>query len=270
VRRRLSACVQTAGSPVPVVATAIVLCGIAAAGHGAAPLAVDTRPDVPASAVRLGGPLGMESDPIPINITQSLDPYLIDAYFSCADGATGPTYVTSFMRRFDPWDEYQIDEPYDVVMVELGFGYLEGPSGSGVQHPEIYLWAVEASDPLSWGNLMLLDSEVVTVYDSDAMSFLTVQIDATIWEPEATHLVVEIISEDLSAGGAFFYGANTQGQIAPSFVASGPCGYLDPVTMASIGYPDYMWTIHPWIVRLLIFEDGFESGDTSHWSSVVP
>ena len=271
MRRCLSARVQTTGSPVRLAAAAIVIFGIAAAGHGADLTAVDRPLDVPASAIRLGGPAGVESDPTPVTITQSYYPYDISCAFACADGAYGPTYVTHYMRRFDPWNEHQIHEPYEVVWVEFGLGYLEGPAGSGVQSPEIVLYAIDASDGLTWANLILLDSETFTVYDADGWSFFTVLIDATIWLPQVTHLVVEVVSQDHSAGGAFFFAGNSSGQMAPSYVASGSCGFPDPVPMSSIpGYENYMWTIHPWIVRLLIFEDGFESGDTSHWSSVVP
>ena len=140
-----------------------------------------------------------------------------------------------YIRRFDLDGGHGITGAFEITEVTFG---IESATG-GPQPVDVILSTIPNGSPLTFGNMSPLASETVTVNDADSNSLFDVDISATVSDPTATDLVVDVRTPDGTAGeDSFLIGSNSAGQTAPSYIAAAECGISEPTDLAAIGFPN--------------------------------
>jgi hypothetical protein len=88
--------------------------------------------------------------------------------------------------------------------------------------------------------MTLKSSTPVTIFDSQAMTTQLFNIVPTLI-PAGSVMVVEYTVQDnynLYGNGRYYPGANSLGQTGPSYLAASECGLANPLSYATIGFPD--------------------------------
>ncbi|MGD1916109.1 MAG: GC-type dockerin domain-anchored protein [Phycisphaerales bacterium] len=195
------------------------------------------RLSLPAAVVFACGLSVAHADPV--RLSHSLEPDLIqrDAGVSCAS-TSGP--LTTFDNQF--WREFElaffgISGELRVTAVEIGIDRLELPAGLQLPIDVLLYQAPGGAAPRS--GFPVVGTARLNVA-SASLEVVTVDIDAVV--DAGSTLIVEYRVPDFDAvgllGSVFFPGANTLGETAPSYLSASRCDTPEPVTFASIGFPD--------------------------------
>ncbi len=148
---------------------------------------------------------------------------------ACSGDGGETTLANQYLRTFNLADFGILGDWY---VTDVSFG-IENLSGLVNRTVTVNLYTLEGD--LTYANLTLIATEDA-VLSPQVLSMATVPIEATV--PEGAVLVVEVAAPDLGGQAAFFAGANSAGQTAPSYIAAAGCGIADPVSMADIGHPE--------------------------------
>ena len=173
----------------------------------------------------------------PQQITQNEDPATVEAGASVACVGGGQTTDTGHWRQYD-LDHHGLSG--EVCLKSVDFG-LESSSG-GPQEVLLYVGcsqqnaAVDGFIDLT-GSVMLVGGGTVSVADGDLVIPLNVDGEGCC-DADSEDMVVGLESPDCQeiGCGALFFGANTAGQSAPSYISAADCGVVDPVDWALIGF----------------------------------
>lgn len=173
-------------------------------------------------------PVARGVSPVAHTLTHSASNDILEGNsIACADNTTGFTNANQYLRTFTLAD-FGITDALSVTHATFGVENLT------VSTPVTVNLYTLSGTSLVYTNLSLIGTATVTL-DPQTGTLVDVPITASV-APDAT-LVVEIAVPDLGdAGGAFFFGTNTDGQTAPSYIAASACGSVDPADLADIGF----------------------------------
>lgn len=144
---------------------------------------------------------------------------------ACTDkNDTDTTTTNQFLRTFTLTD-FAITSDFEVVEVEFWLGLFDAEAEITVN-----LYTLEGE--FVYDNMTLIGSATESFTPGDA-DFIAVPVSGT--APAGSTLVVEIAAPDLSGQGWFSPGANSEGESAPSYLASDPCGIDDPTSYTALG-----------------------------------
>lgn len=205
---------------------AIIIVALAAAGVvQAADFGTNPHPANP--------PTGTPYSPDAPNITQSNDPATVEPAtgVACSDQIT--IADNHFMRRFFLSADHGIVVQYNVTSVDFGVESVAGTNA--IAQMDIYSIANGAA--FTFANMTQIGTTSRVLADGTAESIENFVVAGSIVDPVANDLVVDMYWPD-SDTWLGFPGANTFGETQPSYIASVACGLADPVTYASINFPD--------------------------------
>lgn len=166
-----------------------------------------------------------------VSMTHSLSQVIDEANsVACVNNATGFTVENSYWRLFDVANEFGVTVPVEISSVEFG---VESAEATGASQPiEVRLYTVDGDFLVA--NLTQIGSASVDLSDMDLMKY-NLPVTGTV--PAGGVLAVEVYSPDgVEAGNAFFVGSNDDGQNAPSYLWSPPCGLNEPTPTGDIGF----------------------------------
>ena len=143
-------------------------------------------------------------------------------------GGGGTTADNSFMRTYTLTD-FGIDGGFNVTAVQFGVESAIGPA----LPMEARIYLLEGN--FVFANMTLLGSGAATISSANNETVVTIPVEAEV--PAGSTIVVEAFVFD-STTSDLFPGANSAGETAPSYIASNACSIPQPVTYASIGFPD--------------------------------
>jgi hypothetical protein len=176
-----------------------------------------------------------------VSITQNTDPTFPAAgSVACAAGGMGGvpqrTTENSYIRSFDLTSFPVITG--DFLISDLDFSIENATHPDTEQDVFIFMYRdTNGGEPMN-EDLELL-GEAVFVAEDQMLTLVNQEIEACALEDDT--LVVEIMTEDytgLTVAAVFFIGSNPFGESAPSYLKSASCGAVQPVTFASVGFPD--------------------------------
>jgi hypothetical protein len=100
----------------------------------------------------------------------------------------------------------------------------------------INIWLNSEDCPFPGGTRELIGTTTINVTDQ-TMTNIAVPVSAEV--PALRQFAVEIaVPDGTAAGDIFFAGSNTANQTEPTYWSSVTCQFLDPVDLASLGFPD--------------------------------
>jgi hypothetical protein len=139
---------------------------------------------------------------------------------SCQDGPTA--YDTDLFRAFDLEGDYGYTNDFEVLGVEFAVFYF---NGAGPNPITVNVYSTPAGT-FPGGELTLQGSAVQTVSSATNFELLTVPVSAIIPAGETLVYEVSLVRDGINRPA--FLG-NTQGQSAPTYWRSAPCGSPDIV-----------------------------------------
>jgi len=174
-----------------------------------------------------------------IRLSHSTEEILVVAGVGISCAATGAPQTTvdnSYWREFDLGD-FGVTTGVDISSVEFGIESLTLPTLLEADITVNLFQAPAGSAPAT--TFDQVGSAIVSLGDR-ALEVITVDVTGSL--DAGTSLIVEIQVPDFQAeGGAgdvYFPGANSFGESAPSYISSVGCATPEPVTYASIGFPE--------------------------------
>ena len=184
-------------------------------------------------------PVGTDNCAAPaIQITQSLDQSIIPLNSGSCNVATLHA-DNSYMRVFDLT---ALGYPNTITFNSVDVGIEQAIGASGTQPATVNLYSL--TGPLTFANLTLLGSEVVTIADQTG-TVLNIPLTTPVTVPGGTTLVVEFFTPDGQvAGNLIFVGTNNLGQTGATYLAASACGVPEPLDVATLGFPDMHWVLN--------------------------
>ncbi len=170
-------------------------------------------------------------------LSQSVDSSFVqdDTGIACRDNITLVATENHFLRIYDLAAEGITD---DYVVDAITWGADQAVAGAGfggVQPGALNLYTL--SGPLQFSNMTLLSNHPISIPDGQDYVMTTDISDTVV--PAGSIVVVELFIPDATADGHIFIpGANSAGQTAPGYIAAAGCSLPEPVTYASVGFPN--------------------------------
>ena len=169
-----------------------------------------------------------------VTITQSNDSTTITDGNSISCNAGGPHADNAYLRVFD-LPAFGIENGLDVTNIQVGIDEAASVGGAG-QPIEVNLYTKAPASALTYANLTLIGSASFTINDT-ALTLFDMPVTGTV--ATGSDLVVEVFTPNGQTDGhVFFIGSNAAGQTDASYIAAAACGFPEPVTTATIGFPD--------------------------------
>jgi hypothetical protein len=174
----------------------------------------------------------------PTQITQNDDPATVSSGSSVACVGAGQTTDTGAWRQYDLNGDHGLSGEVCVKSVDFG---IETSTG-GPQEVTLFVGCSQQNAPVDGfidltGSVTQVGGGTVSVADGDLVIPITVTGDGCC-DADVEDMVIGLISPDCQevGCGALFFGANGNGQSAPSYIAAPDCGIVDPVDWALIGF----------------------------------
>jgi hypothetical protein len=149
------------------------------------------------------------------------------------DVVSDNTFYRSFILS-----DFGITGDYDITSVDYGIENMSGAPAEG--YPvKVSIYATDSTFPE--GNLTLL-SEVTEMITNQHLQMHSTPITATIPSGNEFVVSVSIESDAVTDGGngevSFQIGSNSDGEIRPAYLKAPACSLPNPVTFASMGWPN--------------------------------
>ncbi len=172
------------------------------------------------------------------NITQSTDPVNVVAGTGVACTNSVSVSDNNFLRRFFLNTDHGIMVQYNVTSVDFGIESITYVNGTSAP-VEMRTYSIPNGAAFLFANMTQLDSTVRSLPDGTALSVENFTVGGSILDPAAEDLVVNMYWADATASDDWlgFPGANSAGELHPSYLASVGCGITEPTTFATIGFP---------------------------------
>lgn len=167
-------------------------------------------------------------------ISQNADQTTIVALNSVACGAAGNT-ADNFMSRAFTLADYAITYDYKITNIKFGVETATIP-----MNVDVNLYSLVGNYPA--GTLTLLNTKQVAVTPADALKIVETGTTLTQVVPAGSKIVLEVAYNGNSTSG-FYLGTNTSAETKPSYIKSATCGITNPVTTASVGFPNSKWVM---------------------------
>lgn len=169
-----------------------------------------------------------------VTITQSNDSTTITDGNSISCNAGGPHADNAYLRVFD-LPAFGIENGLDVTNIQVGIDEAASVGGAG-QPIEVNLYTKAPASALTYANLTPIGSANFTINDT-ALTLFDMPVTGTV--TTGLDLVVEVFTPNGQTDGhVLFIGSNAAGQTDASYVAAAACGFAEPVTTATVGFPD--------------------------------
>jgi hypothetical protein len=222
---------------------ALLSAGIGACSFHSAPASQSTA-DASAAAHDGGGVLVSDAgDPLDAVSAGDAPPRLITLSETTSDVVTpgigaicndrgGRTSADeTWYRVFRPAD-FQVTTDFHVTSVKLASSVAKNARGIGVRIGTYD--GTLGADSLTPAAIHVLATAILDAPDSPTPQAIAVPIEATI--PAGTLLIVEVAAPDLgTAGGMFYLGATSGGEIQPGYFSSDACFKSLPQSEAALG-----------------------------------
>jgi hypothetical protein len=155
---------------------------------------------------------------------------------ACADTGGGGTTTNSYFRSYVP-SAFGFSGDFEVQGLQLAHTYDDIAGDGAPINVNINAWTSDATFPM--GSFTLLASAALQGDATTADQLLDLSFDAPAIVDADTEVIIEFfISDGVSIGKDVRIYNTTDPETAPSYLASVDCGINDPVTVASIGFPD--------------------------------
>lgn len=142
--------------------------------------------------------------------------------------------LNSYYRLFN-LPALGITDPIEVD--EISFGVEQAIGATGTQPVVVRLYTL--SGPFILANLTQLGSETLSIPDSATGTVYSAVFDPEVVVPANSVLVAEVYTPDgATTANRFFIGSNPDPETAISYIRAPACNITQPVSTASIGYPD--------------------------------
>jgi hypothetical protein len=164
-------------------------------------------------------------DPLaPVTITQSVDPYTIEAGASvaCSDGVY--TKENAWLRLFDLDGDHGLTGMFGTESVDWGMETL-----TGTLPIDVNIYCLDDGLPFLYAFMILVGSGTTQAVDGQLLFYNTPVSGAC--DSATQRMAVELYGDDCEILGTctlYWIGMNTLGQTAPSYIASASCGLPDP------------------------------------------
>lgn len=142
--------------------------------------------------------------------------------------------------RFFELSTFSITEDYTISSVQFGVSNLTIPTLPDGFPVTVKVYATPNTNfptgyPTGYTELAQVTTNIVL---TDVGTLVSVPINATI--SSGSNLLVEVgyVAQEAGSGNLIFLSANNLGQTAPTYISSTACGIANPVTMASINFPN--------------------------------
>ena len=134
--------------------------------------------------------------------------------------------------------DFGITGDYDITSIDYGIEIMSGAPEEG--YP-VKVSIYETDNTFPTGNLTLL-SEVTEMITNQHLQMHSTPITATIVAGTEFVVAVSVESDALTDGGngqvSFQIGSNSDGEIRPAYLKAPGCSIPDPITFASMGWPN--------------------------------
>ncbi len=154
---------------------------------------------------------------------------------SCIQTPPDPEYhfATSWWRSYR-LEDFGILGPVQLCEIEFGVEQAITPGGTG--QPITFNVGVSLDQPFPDGFRLVLGTIATTLPDLANQLFV---VPTSIQVPAGSEVFIEVqVPDGVPAQHILFPGGNTQPETAPAYISSTDCQIDDPVTLASIGFPD--------------------------------
>ena len=215
------------------------------------------------------GPSPYESNPVPSSVRMDILSHTPGATLNggavaCADTGGGGTTTNSWWRSYTPAN-FGYTGNFEVQGLQTAHTYDDI---SGLGEPiNININAWTSDDVFPAGNFTLLTSAALQGDASSADQLLDLSFDtAEVVDANTEVILVFFVADGVSISKDVRIYNTTDPENAPSYLSSVDCSISDPVTTASIGFPDER------VVLNLIGETSLSVGDNtlSELVSVFP
>ena len=172
-----------------------------------------------------------------LTLTHSQDMTIVPftSIFCQSGGACTDNY---WYRSFN-LPSFGITDSFQITSVDIGIELAESPDGGPIPGLIDFFIDTTPGDPAPLADLIPLGSINAPVPNGADLTLLNFPGGPLV--PAGSELVVSFITPDyleLAGFGALLIGANGLGETAPSYLAAPDCFAFEPVTIASLGYPD--------------------------------
>jgi hypothetical protein len=164
-------------------------------------------------------------DPLaPVSITQSNDPYTIEAGVSVACSNGVYTLENAYLRLFDLDDDHGLTGMFAAENVDWGMETL-----TGTLPIDVNIYCLDDGLPFLYTFMNLVGSGTTQAVDGQLLFYNTTVSGAC--DSATQRMAVELFGDDCEILGTctlYWIGMNALGQTAPSYIASASCGLPDP------------------------------------------
>jgi HYR domain/Secretion system C-terminal sorting domain len=195
----------------------------------------------------------------PTTVTQNSSNTIVAGSVSCNAG--GVHTDNSYWRAFP----LALSGPFTINSVQFGIE-LANAVGVGTTQPvHVKIYTSAGAFPAGV-RTQIGATEIFNVPDQ-TLSLYTATFATGHTVPANAILVVEIFTPASGPGNSFFIGSNAAAETAPSYISAAACGIVNPVTVASLGFPNMHTVINaigtvPLTSSLIIQTAGLPSGGT--------
>lgn len=164
----------------------------------------------------------------PASITHSVDTATVTA----ANSVACPADDDRFLRMFDLDGFFGITDAFTISSVDFG---VETSLGASIT---VNLYTIPNGAPFVSANLTLIGSATESPFTAPDGTVHNFPVIGTVADPTADDLVVEIFAPDFTQAFTFFPGSNANGETDPTYLQAAGCGAPEPITTASVGFPN--------------------------------
>jgi hypothetical protein len=195
-------------------------------------------PNLCSAVVTYAAPTASDNCPfpgtVPFSITQNTSNSVVAGSVSCNAG--GFHTNNSYWRAYD-LGPMALTGPFTVNSVTFGIE-LADANGVGTTQP-VTVRVHTSAGAFPGGVRTQVASQTFNIPDQ-TLSLYTATFTSAPTVPANAILVLEVFTPDgrAPANNRFFIGSNALGQSAPCYLSAADCGAPNPVTLASLGFPN--------------------------------
>jgi hypothetical protein len=196
---------------------------------------VNNTPNLCSAVVTFPAPTALDNCPfpgsVPLSITQNSSNTVTAGSVSCNAG--GIHTDNSYWRAYN-LGPLALTGPFTINTVTFGVELATGTGGTQpvlvrIYTPAAFPVTIAALGPPLYSQTFAVPNQTLSLYTATFTTPPTVAANAL--------LVIEIFTP-AGPGNSFFIGSNAQPETAPSYLSATACGVPNPVTVASLGFPN--------------------------------
>ncbi len=194
---------------------------------------VNNTPNLCSGVATYPAPTALDNCPfpgsVPLSITQNTSNTVVAGSVSCNSG--GIHTDNSYWRAYD-LGPMALTGPFTINSVTFGVELANGAGGTQPVTVRVYT----SAGAFPAGVRTLVRTQTFTV-PNQTLSLFTANFTTPPTVPANAILVLEVFTP-AGPGNSFFIGSNALPETAPSYLSAAACGVPNPVTVASLGFPN--------------------------------